>query len=75
METVSLKPWEEYAGRLINVRRKGDGGYLYFDDGTILTVPGKLVDVFKSKVGWRIAVLRTDLSNKPYLWRKKDESN
>ena len=67
-----LKAWEEYIGKLVKVEKKNDRGYLHFSNGVVVIVPEELATKLGDKVGRRIAVLRTDLPDKQYLWREDD---
>lgn len=72
MNVIHLQPWEEYVGKLVKVENKNGYGYLYFHNGGIIAVPSKFAINLVNKIGRRIAVLRTDLPNKLYLWREEN---
>ena len=70
MDAILLKPWEEYVGKLVKVEKENGRGYLHFSNGGVVVVPNELAVKLGGKVGRRIAVLRTDLPDKQYLWRE-----
>jgi hypothetical protein len=72
-ELRHLRPWEEVVGPLTEL--DDDEGILLAKIGKIaLALPIDMAEVLNPHLGQRIGILRTDLSNKPYLLRivKKD---
>lgn len=73
METIkTLDPWEEACGTLKAVRDEGNNLVLDFEKFSIRLKSNESAAIrngLKNKVGSRIAVLRTDLPDRPLVMR------
>jgi hypothetical protein len=67
-----LHPFEEVIGVLHELIE--DGGVLVARIGEIcVALPWELEEMIKKLMGHKIGILRTDLLEKPYLWRLLDD--
>lgn len=67
-----LHPFEEVIGVLHELI--DDGGVLVAGIGEVnVTLPWDFEEMIKKLIGHKIGVLRTDLPEKPYLWRLLDD--
>lgn len=71
MKIIRLKPWEEFTGIFQDVKEEKGKIMLYFNQGNGIILPAgsQLRKRLKNMKGKKIAILRTDLENKPYLIR------
>lgn len=70
MENLHLKPWQEYIGHLENISYNNGKAFLHFRKDVVV-IPIEFAEKLKNKMGKKIAVLRTDIPDKPYLWREE----
>jgi len=70
---IRLRRWEEYIGTLTQIERDGQESLLHFKNGDSLSLPVKVDEELQEKIGEKLAVIRTDIPNKEYLWRKEEK--
>ena len=75
MKVIELKPWEEFTGIFQDVEEEKGKIIIYFNQGNGISLPAgsQLKKKLKNMIGKKIAILRTDLENKPYLIRAVEE--
>lgn len=73
-EATRLKVWEEIIGIPRQVKEEEECIVLCLDHGNKISLPVsyQLKNKLKNMIGKKIAILHTDLENKPYLLRNAE---
>ena len=69
---MRLDLWSECIGVLVEVEKNEDGAVLHFRHGQTIAVSTETGEELEGEAGNRIAVLRTDVPGKLYVWREVD---
>jgi len=75
-QTLNLWPWEEYLGIVEGFEVKNNDVLIIFEGSTLLLAKEETdLEFLRNHVGKKIGILRTDIADKPFLFRVIGKKN